>query len=163
MKLGKLFFPILNFIALVVLPLALNYYITSNYGELLDLLEELTNIRIQSTVMFIIVIGIMLTVLSIAKSFSNRTSFVNLISSLGMSLLWFLLLSFIVSFGKGLFGISTFYIKPTPTTPLSESIIVEFNFSFTWTLLVFSLILSMLADLLTFHEERKKTSVSTIQ
>ncbi|MBO3767987.1 MAG: hypothetical protein JTT16_01515, partial [Candidatus Brockarchaeota archaeon] len=91
--LKKMFFPILNLVTLVILPLILNYYITLNYKESLEQLETLTNISIRSSLMFITAIGIMITILSIAKSFSNKASFINLLSSLGMSLLWFLLLS----------------------------------------------------------------------
>ncbi|MGC9202215.1 MAG: hypothetical protein ACP5HX_06065 [Thermoproteota archaeon] len=167
MTLRKLLHPILNLVVLVVLPLALNYYVTSNYGTLLEQLEVLTNIRIQNSFMFTTVIGIMITILSIVKSFSNKASFINLLSSLGVSFLWFLLLSFIVSFGQfgeGLIGISTFYVKVSPSAPISEAIIVKFNFSFIVLLLAFSLALSILADILAFREERRKIqSVGEVQ
>jgi hypothetical protein len=167
LTLRNLLYPILNLIALVVLPLALNYYITSNYKPILEQLELLTNIRIQNSFIFTAAIGIMITILSAAKSFSNKASFINLLSSLGISFLWFLLLSFTVSlgqFGEGFFGISTFYVKVSPSTPISEAITVKFDFSFVVMLLGFSLLLSTLADILAFREERRKIqSVSKVQ
>jgi hypothetical protein len=109
----------------------------------------------------------MITILSAAKSFSNKASFINLLSSLGISFLWFLLLSFTVSlgqFGEGFFGVSTFYVKVSPSTPISEAITVKFDFSFVVMLLGFSLLLSTLADILAFREERRKIqSVSKVQ
>jgi len=167
LTLRNLLYPILNLGVLVALPLTLNYYITSNYGMLLEQLELLTNIRIQNSFIFTVAIGIMITILSAAKSFSNKASFINLLSSLGMSFLWFLLLSFITSFGQfgeGFFGVSTFYVKVSPSTPISEAITVKFDFSFIVMLLAFSLILSTLADILAFREERRKIqSVSKVQ
>jgi len=167
LTLRNLLYPILNLIVLVVLPLALNYYITSNYKPILEQLELLTNIRIQNSFIFTAAIGIMITILSAAKSFSNKASFINLLSSLGISFLWFLLLSLTVSlgqFGEGFFGVSTFYVKVSPSTPVSEAITVKFDFSFVVMLLGFSLLLSTLADILAFREERRKIqSVSKVQ
>ncbi|MBO3801206.1 MAG: hypothetical protein QXS21_04770 [Thermoproteota archaeon] len=156
--LKKMFFPILNLVTLVILPLILNYYITLNYKESLEQLETLTNISIRSSLMFITAIGIMITILSIAKSFSNKASFINLLSSLGMSLLWFLLLSFAISFGQfpdGLIGMSTIYIKTSPSMPLSEAIVVKFDFRFVMIFLALSLMFSMLSDTLSFKEGLK--------
>lgn len=153
MKLTKLIFPLFVFILLVVFPIAINYYIGKNYGETIRQLESMTSLRVESFFLVTVAVGVTQTLLYIIRNFTNKKDFINLVASIGISLLWFLLISFTLSLGKlEEFGRGSLFIK---LPPQGETITFSIDFSFVVLLFALSFILDVLVKTIAFYEERK--------
>lgn len=153
MNLSKLIFPLFIFVLFVVFPIAINYYIVKNYGDIIRQLESMTNFRVENFFLVIIIVGMIQTLLYIIKNFTNKKDLINLVASIGISLIWFILISFILSLGKlDGFGRGSLFVK---LPPQGETITFSMDFSFVVLLLALSFMIDALVKTLTFYEERK--------